>query len=253
MNTPFTPDPAAPIANEDQDSGVERPYLRLAAQIGELLHEKRVKAGARLPSERALADHFQVSRTSVREAIIAMDLQGTVEGRGGSGAYVLQPPQQSRGAASAGASPVFMPPSGAGPFELLRARGLVESEIAALAAETRKDADLDRIFEALADMRRHMADKALNEAADRRFHLHIAESTGNSVLLQMVTALWDQAKSPVWAKIDEHFHTPALRVSSQEDHQRVFDALLARDPVAARTAMRAHLERVIKEFAQAWR
>lgn len=249
MKTRSPTDPA-PLTNTADASDIERPYLRLAAQIGQLLSEKRIKAGERLPSERALAEQFDVSRTSIREAIIAMELQGTVEVRGGSGAYVLQ---SVRSAMPGGGASVFMPPSGAGPFELLRARALIESEIAALAAEIRKDADLDRIFEALADMRRHMADKALNEAADRRFHLHIAESTGNSVLLQMTTALWDQAKSPVWAKIDEHFHTPALRVSSQEDHQRVFDALLARDPAAARAAMRAHLERVIKEFAQAWR
>lgn len=239
--------PATAAEPTPEEAGVERPYLRLAAQILALLAHKGVKAGDRLPSERALAEQFEVSRTSVREAIIALELQGAVEVRGGSGAYVIQTP------AMAAQTPVFMPEAGPGPFELLRARCLIESEIAAAAAETRKDADLDRIFEALADMRLHMDDKVANEAADRRFHLHIAESTGNSVLLQMVTAMWDQAKGPVWAKIDQHFHSPALRVSSQEDHQRVFDALVARDPIAARAAMRAHLERVIKEFAQAWR
>ena len=239
--------PATAAEPSPEETGVERPYLRLAAQILALLAQKGVKAGDRLPSERALADQFEVSRTSVREAIIALELQGAVEVRGGSGAYVIQTP------ATAAQTSVFMPEAGPGPFELLRARCLIESEIAAVAAETRKDADLDRIFEALADMRLHMNDKVANEAADRRFHLYIAESTGNSVLLQMVTAMWDHAKGPVWAKIDQHFHSPALRVSSQEDHQRVFDALLVRDPVAARAAMRAHLERVIKEFAQAWR
>lgn len=230
-----------------EDTNVERPYLQLAAQIVELLSQKGIKTGERLPSERALADHFGVSRTSVREAIIAMELQGIVEVRGGSGAYVIQAPAPTTPAAG------FMPESGPGPLELLRARCLIESEIASVAAETRKDSDLDRIFEALTDMRLHMDNKELNEAADRRFHLHIAESTGNSVLLQMVTAMWDQAKSPVWAKFDEHFHTPALRASSQEDHQHVFDAIMARDPMAARAAMRAHLERVIKEFTRAWR
>lgn len=245
MNLQLIPATAAKPLGEEGD--VERPYLRLAAQILALLAQKGVKAGDRLPSERALAEQFEVSRTSVREAIIALELQGAVEVRGGSGAYVIQTP------ATATQTPVFMPEAGPGPFELLRARCLIESEIASVAAETRKDADLDRIFEALADMRLHMDDKVANEAADRRFHLYIAESTGNSVLLQMVTAMWDHAKGPVWAKIDQHFHSPALRVSSQEDHQRVFDALMARDPVAARAAMRAHLERVIKEFAQAWR
>ncbi|ROR25097.1 GntR family transcriptional regulator [Comamonas sp. BIGb0124] len=248
-----SPSPSTEASVSPEDQGVERPYLRLATQIGHLLVQKGIKVGERLPSERTLADHFEVSRTAVREAIIALELQGMLEVRGGSGAYVVQLPSATGSTARAGAGAPFMPSAGPGPFELLRARCLIESEIAAVAAETRKDSDLDLIFEALADMRLHMDDKALNEAADRRFHLRIAESTGNSVLLQMVTAMWDQAKSPVWAKIDQHFHTTALRVSSQEDHQRIFDALMKRDPQAARAAMRAHLERVIQEFAQAWR
>ena len=236
--------------NADAVSAVdaERPYQRLAAQILALVVQGEFKAGERLPSERALAERFDVSRTSLREAIIALELQGAVEVRGGSGIYVSQ-----TSATALKATPAFMPEGGPGPFELLRARCLIESEIASVAAETRKDGDLDRIFAALVDMREHMDDKVANEAADRLFHLRIAESTGNSVLLQMVTAMWDHAKGPVWAKIDEHFHSTDLRLASQEDHQRVFNALLARDPVAARAAMRAHLERVISEFAQAWR
>ncbi|APW38037.1 GntR family transcriptional regulator [Rhodoferax koreense] len=225
----------------------DRSYQRLAAQLLTLIAQGEFKVGERLPSERALAERFDVSRTSVREATIALELQGVVEVRGGSGIYVTQAPSAPV------AFPGFMPAAEPGPFELLRARCLIESEIASLAAETRKDGDLDRIFSALADMREHIDDKEANEAADQLFHLRIAESTGNSVLLQMVTAMWAQSKGPVWTKIEHHFHTPELRLASHADHQRIFKALLARDPVAARGAMRAHLERVIGEFAQAWR
>jgi len=228
--------------------GADRQYQRLAAQILALIGQGEFKPGERLPSERALAERFDVSRPSVREAIIALEVQGAVEVRGGSGIYVSPTPVAMQKAPA-----TFMPEAGPGPFELLRARSLIEGEIASVAAESRKDADLDRIFAALVDMRENMADKAANEAADRLFHLRIAESTGNSVLLQMVTAMWDHAKGPVWAKIDEHFHTTELRVASQEDHQRVFNALLSRDAPGARAAMRAHLERVIGEFTQAWR
>ncbi|MDB5851502.1 MAG: GntR family transcriptional regulator [Rhodoferax sp.] len=225
----------------------DRSYQRLAAQLLTLIVHGEFKVGERLPSERALAERFDVSRTSVREATIALELQGVVEVRGGSGIYVMQAP------AAPIVQPGFMPATEPGPFELLRARCLIESEIASVAAETRKDGDLDRIFSALADMRENIDDKEANEAADQLFHLRIAESTGNSVLLQMVTAMWAQAKGPVWTKIEHHFHTPELRLASHADHQRIFKALLGRDPVAARAAMRAHLERVISEFAQAWR
>ena len=223
----------------------DRSYQKLAAQIFELINQGEFVPGKRLPSERALAERFFVSRTSVREAIIALELQGAVEVRGGSGIYVSQIP--------AIRAPVFMPQNGPGPFEVLRARCLIESEIASVAAVTRKDADLDRIFAALSAMKEHMDDKQANESADRLFHLRIAESTGNSVLLQMVTALWDHARGPLWLQMESHFHSPELRAVSQDDHQRVFDALLARDAEGARTAMRSHLERVISEFAQAWR
>ncbi|MFO1329418.1 MAG: FCD domain-containing protein [Rubrivivax sp.] len=240
-------DPIALSAGVDAaDAGTERSYQRLAADIQALIARGECQPGERLPSERALAERFGVSRAAVREAIIALELQGAVEVRGGSGIYVCAPP-------AAASAPRFMPATGPGPFELLRARCLIESEVAALAATTRQDADLDRLFGALSDMRTHMHDKARNEAADRQFHLHIARSTGNSVLLQMVTALWDHAKGPIWTRADQHFHTVALREASQADHQRVFDALLARDAAAARAAMQAHLERVIAEFARAWR
>ncbi len=232
------------------DLGTERSYQRLAAEIQALIASGEFRAGDRLPSERSLADRFDVSRTSVREAIIALELQGTVDVRGGSGIYVCAPKSN---ASLRSRLPANLSFNGPGPFELLRARCLIESEIAAQSATHRKDADLDRIFTALSNMRAYMDDKQLNEAADREFHLHIAESTGNSVLLQMVTAMWDHAKGPIWTRADQHFHTPELRLASQADHQRVFDALLARDPVAAKAAMQAHLDRVIAEFARTWR
>lgn len=242
MTLQLVPKTEAPTARPAAD----RSYLRLAAQIQALVAQGEFAVGKRLPAERALAERFEVSRTSLREAIIALEVQGVVEVRGGSGIYVCE---SDPGAARPPAAQV----AGAGPFELLRARCLIESEIAALAASTRSDADLDRIFEALTTMREQVSDKAANAEADRRFHLHIAQSTGNSVLLATVTSMWDQAQGPVWERIEQHFHTQALRQASQEDHQRIFGALVARDAQAARQAMREHLERVIGEFAQGWR
>ena len=238
---------ASPIAAAPTEAAGDRSYQKLAAQIGGLIAEGEFEVGARLPSERALAERFDVSRTLVREAIIVLEIQGLVEVRGGSGIYVCAP------GASQNRSTNFSLAAGPGPFELLRARCLIESEVASVAAEARTDADLDRIFAALAAMREHMNDKAANESADRLFHLRVAEATGNSVLLQMVTGLWDHTKAPIWSQLESHFHTPELRRASQDDHQGIFSALLERNAEAARAAMRGHIERVIAEFAQAWR
>lgn len=235
-----------PFAQRQDADATDRSYIGLARQIHALIAAGDFEAGSRLPSERALADKFAVSRTQVREAIIALEVQGVVEVRVGSGIYV---------SAGIGARPVtFELPRGPGPIETLRARALIESEVAALAAAERKDRDLDRIFAALTTMREQMHDKEANHAADRQFHMYIAEATGNTVLLHMVAAMWDCARSdPLWEKIEEHFHTSGLRAASQEDHQRIFAAIADRDPDAAKRAMQAHLSRVVEEFTQAWK
>lgn len=234
-----------PVAAQERagDGGAERTYQRLAEQIMALIAAGEFGVGERLPSERNLADRFQVSRTSVREAVIALEVQDLVEVRGGSGIYVCRPPESIR--------QVYVP-QGPGPFELLRARRLVEGEIAAQAADLRKDTDIDRIYSALADMRDHCDDKRANESADRLFHVRIAEASGNGVLAHIVSALWDQLRGPIWTRLEEHFHTPVLRQASLKDHQQVFAALVARDAVAARDAMHAHIDRVVGEFVKGW-
>ncbi|PVX85037.1 FadR/GntR family transcriptional regulator [Paraburkholderia unamae] len=237
---------STPANRAAEADAADRSYVGLAKQIYELIASGDFGPGARLPSERTLAERFAVSRTQVREAIIALEVRGAVEVRVGSGIYVTE----VREAPAA----TFELPRGPGPIETLRARALIEAEIAALAATERKDADLDRLFAALRAMRENMDDKSANESADREFHLGIAEATGNAVLRHMVAAMWDGSRSdPLWKKIEEHFHTPGLRAASQEDHQRIFSAIMARDAQGAREAMQAHLARVIGEFTQAWR
>ncbi len=232
-----------PVSMPFGNEGGERTYQRLAEQVMALITSGEFAAGGRLPSERALADRFKVSRTSVREAVIALEVQGFVEVRLGSGIYVGQAPQAFRSS---------YVPLGPGPFELLRARRLLEGEIAGQAAELRKDGDVDHLYAALADMRDHCDDKRANEAADLRFHQCIAEATGNVVLVHMVTALWEQLRGPIWARLEEHFHTPSLRAASLQDHQRVFSAIVARDVTAAKAAMHEHIDRVVGEFVKGW-
>ena len=235
-----------PTGRAADADAADRSYVGLAKQICGLIAAGDVGPRARLPSERTLAERFGVSRTQVREAIIALEVQGVVEVRVGSGIYVAEAPEAR--------SVTFELPRGPGPIETLRARVVIESGIAALAATERKDSDLDRLFAALRVMREHMDDKAANEAADREFHLAIARATGNEVLRLVVTAMWDNSRAdPLWKKIEEHFHTPALRAASQEDHQHIFSAIMARDAAAAPTAMQTHLARVIGEFTKAWR
>jgi GntR family transcriptional regulator, uxu operon transcriptional repressor len=251
MNSIALPEPINASRNKraglaaiaESNEGSERTYQRLAEQIMAFVTQEEFAHGARLPSERALAERFNVSRTAVREAVVALEVQDVLEVRMGSGIYVRETPVASR---------VLYVPGGPGPFELLRARRLLEGEIAGQAAELRKDGDVDRLYKALVDMRDHCDDKRANEAADLRFHLSIADATGNVVLGYMVTSLWEQLRGPIWARLEEHFHTPTLREASLQDHQRVFNAIVERDVIAAKAAMHGHIDRVVGEFVKGW-
>jgi DNA-binding FadR family transcriptional regulator len=235
--------PAEPRAGRpEMADGAERNYQRLAGQILGLLNSGEFVAGSRLPSERALAERFNVSRTAIREAIIALEVQDVVDVRMGSGIYVREMPTGPRPYVQAGP----------GPFELLRARHLLEGEIAAQAAGLRHDRHVDRLYAAMEQMRLHFHDKQANEASDLEFHQCIAEATGNAVLLQMVNALWAQLRGPIWSRLEAHFHTPVMRQASLADHQRIFAAIVDRDSQAAKLAMHQHIDRVVSQFAKGW-
>lgn len=218
-----------------------RLYRQIAEQIAALIDSGEFAAGTRLPAERELATVLGVSRTSVREAIICLELAGRVEVRVGTGIFVCPPSSRD---APAGAPEADAP----GPFELLAARQVIEGEIAALAARTIRRRDLALLRDTMERMRASDAEHRPRDQADREFHVTIAQATGNSALRTVVDRLWDARSHPLWARIEQHFHTPALRARALEDHAAIVAALEARDADGARAAMHRHLARVIREF-----
>ncbi len=220
-----------------------RLYQQIAAQLSALIASGEFAVGQRLPSERELAVQLGVSRPSLREALIALELEGLVEVRVGAGIWVT--------AASARA-PTPAQQEGEGPFELLRARWLIEGEVAAAAAREATAADLATIRAALAEMERLEKKHEDFSPFDREFHLRIAASTHNGVLQTVVEDLWDRGRGAMWRLMEQHFRTPALQAATVADHRAIYQALAAHDPREARNAMRAHLKRVDSEFARGW-
>ena len=216
----------------------KRLYRQIADQLAKLIASGEFPSGSRLPAERELAASLGVSRASVREAIISLEMGGLVEVRVGTGIFVTAPVAQS---APSGAD------AGPGPFELLNARKLVEGEIAALAASTAKRADVDSLRECLKRMEANIDDFAMREESDRQFHLGIAKATGNGSLELVVQGLWDQ-RAELWGRMQQHFHTADLAQKTIRDHAAILDAIAARDAAAARAAMHRHLTRVVREF-----
>ncbi len=220
-----------------------RLYRQIADQLSTLIASGEFAKGARLPSERDLALQLGVSRPSVREALIALEIEGKVDVRVGAGIYVAAP------------RPVAVTDrttEGQGPFELLRARWLIEGEIAAEAARNATADDLDAVGAAVTEMRRRQRQMRDAEAADRDFHLGVAKAAHNSALSSVVHNLWDQGRGAIWKRMEHHFQTPELRAATLRDHRAILEALEAHDRRSARTAMRQHLERVDREFTKGW-
>jgi DNA-binding FadR family transcriptional regulator len=215
-------------------------YRRLADSIAAEIEDGKYKVGERLPTERELAEAFGVSRPTLREGLIALEMLGMIEARHGLGIYVTR--AQMPVTASTYDFEI-------GAFELIEARRLFEGEAAALAAATIDDealAELDRLLTLMAD-----EDELKGEDADKEFHMVIARATGNGAIVATVENLWElRNRSPLARNILTRARGAGLEPRIVE-HRRVFDALKAHDPAAARQAMRDHLERVIEHLLHA--
>lgn len=222
----------------------QRLYRRIAEQIAQLIRRGEYRPGDRLPPERDLAQQLRVSRPSVREALIALEVEGYVEVRVGSGVYVTRrrPAAHSSGSLS----------SDSGPFELIAARRLLESECAALAARQASPAQLRRIKSALAAMERDRRRAVMPLDNDRRFHLEIAEASGNSALALAVRTLWDQRTGPLFLQLEHHFDTPELWAAAIAEHDAVMAAIEDHDGSGARAAMRRHMDAAARRFQRSW-
>jgi GntR family transcriptional repressor for pyruvate dehydrogenase complex len=218
--------------------GSDKLYQRVAKVIAAAILDGQYPVGSRLPGERELAESFSVSRPTVREAMIALEIYGLVEARHGSGLYVIGKPSQDNEPAELDV----------GAFELVEARILFEGEAAAVAAMTIDAEILGELDQTLATMA--ACDPAGVDAlqADRRFHILIAEATRNAVIVSVVETLWNlRERSPLSAYIFAEARRGGVN-PRVEEHRLIVDALRARDPHRARRTMREHLRRVVEDL-----
>lgn len=221
-----------------------RLYRQIADQLFQLVESGEYRPGDRLPAERALAQQLKVSRPSVREALIALEVEGIVEIRGGAGVFVVDRTNHT----AADKEPFAIP----GPFEVLMARDLLEPEIAALAAKHATADQLKSIAAAFGEMACCSATDPARIEYDRQFHFNLAESCGNSALAMLVQTLWGPRTDPLYIKLEDHFHTESIWQSAIIEHREILEAVRAHDPKAAREAMRKHIRRAEKRFASNW-
>lgn len=210
-----------------------RLYQQIADQIRSLIQNSHFMPGARLPAERDLAQQLGVSRPSLREALIALEIDGSVEIRSGSGVYVCVPVGRPVGATGS---------MGESPSELMQARAAIEGTVAALACARMTPEGLASIHATIEAMRADIAMGRDPLEPDRQFHLTVANLAGNSVLMRIVRDLFDERHSPISTQLSVRFDNLESWRAALSEHEAVYAALEASDPLLAQAAMRMHLD-----------
>jgi len=232
----------------DKPNEPQRLYRQIAKQIQTLISSGEFAVGSRLPAERDLATQLSVSRPSVREALIALEVEGAIEVRTGSGIYV-----KSLGHRTKNKSKPLNTTAEWGPLEVMRARFLIEAEMAALAALHANTADLKAMSTALAAMQKDAKAGRMPRDSDIAFHMAIAKACANSVMQDTLDRYLQARNGPLFARLGDYFESPASWVAAIEEHKEVLKAIQSRDPQGARKTMQKHLRQAHKRFSASWR
>jgi len=227
----------------------QRLYRQIAEQLRSLIASGEFAVGSRLPAERDLARQLGVSRPSVREALIALEVEGVIDVRTGSGIYVVQPGSRT----GATAAPAAHDPGEWGPLELMRARELVEGEVAALAARNGRKAQIAAIASALAQMHDEAGSGIVPRDGDEAFHTAVAQACGNEVLRDTVRGYWQARRGPLFERLGDYFENPASWRAALVEHAAVLEAIRSHDAGTARNAMQAHLKKAYTRYSASWR
>lgn len=231
-----------------------RSYMHVADTLRQEIGKMNVGEGGRLPSERDLARLLSISRPSLREALIVLELQGEIEIRIGSGIYLRRIAAPDRGNADAEAPALAAdcldgaPPMGHSPRDVNQTRYFLEGGVAAHAARFITRAQLKDLGSSVAAMRRALGqrhrtgDKPLADA-DRLFHVTLASTTDNRLLIRTLEELFDQRYTPVGGSMHRLFDNQTVWQDAVQEHQDVYEAVANRDPLQAQAAMQRHLTR----------
>jgi GntR family transcriptional repressor for pyruvate dehydrogenase complex len=206
-----------------------RLYELLAERLVEHVQKARLAPGDRLPSERALAEQFGVSRTSVRQALVSLEVQGVVEVRHGGGVFLAEPARGNRlGQMWERAERLS---------DIYAVREALEVKIAELAAAHCRDEDRRLMQRALEDMQDDLERGGLGAAADAAFHRAVTVASQNPVMVDLMDYVADR----IWESRIESLSQPGRGPVSLAGPREIAAAIARGDPAAARDAMRAHL------------
>lgn len=237
MPEPAPADPDGPLRPLPRS----RLYERVVERLRELIADRGLRAGDRLPSERELAERLGVSRASIKQAVVVLEVQGLVEVRHGGGTYLRRERADGESLDELVERRQRLP-------EVLDAREGLETQLAELAAQRRTEDDLAAIDAALARMREQIDAGEHGEDGDRRFHAAVTAAARSGLLAEFMRTI----DAAIAESRRESLRQPDRPAKSLAQHERIAAALRAGDPEAARTAMRHHLATVRRVRLLQW-
>jgi DNA-binding FadR family transcriptional regulator len=225
-------------------------YMQVLEQVWDLIRDGKLKPGDKLPPERILAERLGVSRPSVREGIVALEILGLVDSRGGKGNII-----KNVGNSSILKQNYRHLEEEESPFELLEARKIIEVDVAGYAAQKVQTEDIASIGQSLDNMRKivdHLSVSKEYEKGmefDREFHISIARATHNTVLLRIVTNTLENLKEDLWVRLKEKsWGIPGRPQKYLKEHEEILDAIQKKASGIARRKMHKHLTGIQRDL-----
>ncbi len=223
---------------DSQPAAVTVGSAAIAARLRQAILDGRYADGERLPAERNLAQHFEASRSTVREALRRLEEAHLVIRRIGSGTFVSHRPTLEQGDIAEVTSPV----------ELIDVRLAVEPQMARLVVVNATQRDLERMGEALSRVEACDGDRELFSRADEQFHLALAECTRNPLMVWLYRQINDVRSHALWDGMKDKILTKARIAEYNRQHRELYEALCSRDVDAATQMIAAHLEKARRDL-----
>ncbi|MFJ4831939.1 FadR/GntR family transcriptional regulator [Streptomyces sp. NPDC088747] len=218
-----------------------RLYEQVLDRLRSYAVEGGLGAGDRLPPERDLAARLGVSRASVKQAIVVLEVQGLVEVRHGGGTYLVRDTLDAEPVEQLVDRRRRLP-------DVLDAREALETKLAALAAERRTDEDVAAIDSALAHMRAEITAGGHGVEGDRLFHAAVTAAGHSGILAEFMRSIAEQ----IAESRHESLRQPGRPARSLTQHRAIFDAIVAQQPGRATAAMRRHVRTVARVRLLDW-
>lgn len=218
-------------------------YEEIAAKMLAQIEEGILRPGDRLPPERALAEEYGVSRTAIREALRSLEMMGCVESHVGEGTFIKAPSLSN----IVDPFSMIIAQNGRMGSELIEARLILETEIAALAARRRTEKQLAALEKTIVQMTGDIESGGMGIEADEGFHGILAEAAGNEplrLMLDMCAGMLSRTR-PITQAVKG---VPKMAL---KDHSAICEAIRSQDEKAARRLMRTHLNRALRNLNKA--